>query len=211
MAKVQFKRYETDAEAQASNIVDGQLIVTKDGTAYADYNDERVPIGGSSSGALTIDEKNININANIKIQRYDSNLNLYLDIKDAFTSEIALKFYKNGAMVNCVTDIQISVNDGNETVIETYENTTYIRLSREDTTAIGEQGRIILYADLSNLSNYIPISWQYGNNIAFSSDFYSIKLYQQSIGMYSIVRPNGTPISQGQGSVTYMARNTRID
>ena len=47
MAKVLFKRYETDAEAQASNIVDGQFIVTKEGTSYTDYGTDRVPFGGT--------------------------------------------------------------------------------------------------------------------------------------------------------------------
>lgn len=48
MAKVTFKRYETDAEAQASNVVDGQFIVTGEGTAYTDYGTDRVAFGGLS-------------------------------------------------------------------------------------------------------------------------------------------------------------------
>lgn len=46
MAKVTFKRYETDTEATASTIVDGQFIVTKEGSVFVDYGNERIPTGG---------------------------------------------------------------------------------------------------------------------------------------------------------------------
>ena len=46
MAKVQFKRYETDIEAQESDVIDGQFIVTKEGSVFVDYGNERIPTGG---------------------------------------------------------------------------------------------------------------------------------------------------------------------
>ena len=47
MAKVLFKRYETDLEATESDIIDGQFIVTKEGTSYIDYGEERIPTNGT--------------------------------------------------------------------------------------------------------------------------------------------------------------------
>ena len=48
MAKVLFKRYETDLEAQSSDVIDGQFIVTKEGTSYIDYGEDRTAFGGLS-------------------------------------------------------------------------------------------------------------------------------------------------------------------
>lgn len=58
MAKVTFKRYETDAEAQASNVVDGQFIVTNEGTSYIDYGTDRISTNGTPDTAMSDTSKN---------------------------------------------------------------------------------------------------------------------------------------------------------
>lgn len=44
MAKVNFKRYETDLEAEESDFVDGNFIATKEGQIYLDYDEKRFPL-----------------------------------------------------------------------------------------------------------------------------------------------------------------------
>ena len=68
MAKVLFKRYETDAEAQASNVVDGQFIVTKEGTSYTDYGTDRVAFGGTLDTQMS--DSSINGVQNKVIKKY---------------------------------------------------------------------------------------------------------------------------------------------
>jgi hypothetical protein len=45
MAKVKFKRFLSDSDLNNVSIEDGSFIVTKDGTSYVDYVDERVAFG----------------------------------------------------------------------------------------------------------------------------------------------------------------------
>ena len=71
MAKVLFKRYETDAEAQASNIIDGQFIVTKEGTSYTDYGTDRVAFGGTLDTQMS--DSSINGVQNKVIKSYTDN------------------------------------------------------------------------------------------------------------------------------------------
>ena len=66
MAKVLFKRYETDLEAQESDVVDGQFIVTKDGTSYIDYGNERIPFGGTPDTQMSDTSQNAVQNKVIK-------------------------------------------------------------------------------------------------------------------------------------------------
>lgn len=47
MAKVLFKRYETNQEAEESQIIDGQFIVTKEGKTFVDYGTDRIAVGGT--------------------------------------------------------------------------------------------------------------------------------------------------------------------
>lgn len=47
MAKVLFKRYESNIEAEESQIIDGQFIVTKEGKTFVDYGSDRIPVGGT--------------------------------------------------------------------------------------------------------------------------------------------------------------------
>ena len=58
MAKVTFKRYETDIEAQESDVIDGQFIVTKDGTSYIDYGEDRVAFGGTPDTQMSDTSQN---------------------------------------------------------------------------------------------------------------------------------------------------------
>ena len=45
MSKVKFKRYLSDSDVSNVPLEDGSFIVTKDGTSYVDYVDERVAFG----------------------------------------------------------------------------------------------------------------------------------------------------------------------
>lgn len=54
MAKVNFKRYETNTEAEASDFIDGNFIATKEGSIYYDYEDERIQVKGGGSGSSDI-------------------------------------------------------------------------------------------------------------------------------------------------------------
>lgn len=58
MAKVNFKRYNTKEEALASDIIDGNYIVTKDGGNYADFDGKRVPIGGTPDTEMSDTSEN---------------------------------------------------------------------------------------------------------------------------------------------------------
>ena len=53
MAKVSFKRIEDSALIDNYPIVDGSYYITKDGKSYADYDDLRVPIGGTPDSAMS--------------------------------------------------------------------------------------------------------------------------------------------------------------
>lgn len=58
MAKVKFKRYETNTEAEASQIEDGSFIVTKDGHTYIDYGTQRVATSGTPDTEIDFDSEN---------------------------------------------------------------------------------------------------------------------------------------------------------
>ena len=58
MAKVNFKRYNTKEEALASDIIDGNYIVTKDGGNYVDFDGKRVPIGGTPDTEMSDTSEN---------------------------------------------------------------------------------------------------------------------------------------------------------
>lgn len=217
MAKVSFKRYETDLEAQESDVIDGQLIVTKDGTLYTDYEDERIPLGGGSSSSHSIYEETLEVNFTVYLQKKENGV--YINIKSPYTDKIALQFYKNGAMVVCETDIEVVRNSGNQTYIETDGAKTYIYLSNADSTEMGSNGKIRLTTNLETegLNNYIAISLSNSNtrDIYYlsnqSSEFqYDLSIYKQSLRLEMLVTTNNPP-SYGKGSVTYMAQNTRID
>lgn len=51
MAKVSFKRIEDSANINEVPILDGQLIYTKDGKVYMDYEGERISIGQGGGGS----------------------------------------------------------------------------------------------------------------------------------------------------------------
>lgn len=68
MAKVKFKRFLSDNDLENVNIEDGSFIVTKDGTSYIDYVDERVPFGGTSDDEMS--DTSINSVKNKVIKSY---------------------------------------------------------------------------------------------------------------------------------------------
>lgn len=68
MAKVSFKRIENSADINNVSIVDGQIIYTKDGKTYLDYEGQRVVINGTPD--TTISETSTNAIANSTIKNY---------------------------------------------------------------------------------------------------------------------------------------------
>ena len=53
MAKVTFKRVQTNDEVSGISILDGQLIYSKQGKTYMDYGTDRVPINGTTDTAMS--------------------------------------------------------------------------------------------------------------------------------------------------------------
>lgn len=49
MAKVTFVRKSTDEEIQNTNVVDGQFLVSGEGTSYVDYDNKRVSLGDNAA------------------------------------------------------------------------------------------------------------------------------------------------------------------
>ena len=53
MAKVTYKRVETNAQVDGIPVLDGQLIYSKQGKTYMDYGTERVPINGTTDTEMS--------------------------------------------------------------------------------------------------------------------------------------------------------------
>lgn len=109
MAKVQFKRYETDAEAQLADVVDGQFIITKEGTSYTDYGNERIAFGGTPDTQMSDISQNTVQNKVIK-EYVDGALerqNIYS------TTERVIGTYSDGKPLYQKT-INGTVSDGGE-------------------------------------------------------------------------------------------------
>ena len=49
MAKVTFVRKPTDTEIQSTEVVDGQFLISGEGTSYVDYDDKRVSLGDKAA------------------------------------------------------------------------------------------------------------------------------------------------------------------
>lgn len=71
MAKVKFKRFLSDGDLDNVAIEDGSFIVTKDGTSYVDYVDERVAFGGTPDTEMS--DESINSVQNKIIKSYVDN------------------------------------------------------------------------------------------------------------------------------------------
>ena len=68
MAKVKFKRFLSDSDLEREPIEEGSFIVTKDGTSYVDFNNERVAFGGTSD--IEMSDESINSVQNKVIKSY---------------------------------------------------------------------------------------------------------------------------------------------
>lgn len=68
MAKVTYKRVQTNAEVDGIPILDGQLIYSKQGKTFMDYGAERVPINGTPD--TEISESSTNPVENWAIKNY---------------------------------------------------------------------------------------------------------------------------------------------
>lgn len=58
MAKVNFKRVETIKDIEKIQIEDGNLIVTADGNIFIDYEERRVPVGGTPDTMMSDESSN---------------------------------------------------------------------------------------------------------------------------------------------------------
>ena len=119
MAKVLFKRYETDAEAQASNIVDGQFIVTKEGTSYTDYGTDRVAFGGTLDTQMS--DNSINGVQNKVIKEYVDNevsdgvqeVKGYVDGKNTYsTTETVVGTYNDKPLYRKIISGKLPTGNG---------------------------------------------------------------------------------------------------
>ena len=73
MAKVTFKRVETNAEVNNIPILDGQLIYTGEGKTYIDYETQRVPINGTPDSAMS-DSSTNPVENNVIKEYVDTNI-----------------------------------------------------------------------------------------------------------------------------------------
>lgn len=53
MAKVKFKRFISDSAVENAEIEDGSFIVSKSGTSYVDFGNERIAFGGTSDTQMS--------------------------------------------------------------------------------------------------------------------------------------------------------------
>lgn len=81
MAKVKFKRFLSDSDLEREPIEEGSFIVTKDGTSYVDFNNERVAFGGTSDTEMS--DESINSVQNKVIKSYVDDAKV--DIQNAQT------------------------------------------------------------------------------------------------------------------------------
>lgn len=81
MAKVKFKRFLSDGDLDNVALEDGSFIVTKDGTSYVDYVDERVAFGTtpdtemSDESIHTVQNKVIKSYVDSEVDGVQTNLN----------------------------------------------------------------------------------------------------------------------------------------
>jgi len=111
MAKVQFKRYETDLEAQESDVIDGQFIVTKEGTSYIDCGEERVAFGGTPDTQMSDTSQNSVQNKVVKeyvdgIVLYDNSTgtNDNINLNDSLSNYSKIKVFSKIVMPSYTTN-----------------------------------------------------------------------------------------------------------
>ena len=68
MANVLFKRLEDSSELDNIPIVDGSLYITKDGKTFIDYDDDRIPVGGTPDDEMS--DRSSNTVENKVIKKY---------------------------------------------------------------------------------------------------------------------------------------------
>ena len=74
MAEVKFKRIESSSNINSIPIIDGQIIYTKDGKTYMDYETTRVVVNGTPE--TTMSDTSTNAVANSTVKSYvDTNIN----------------------------------------------------------------------------------------------------------------------------------------
>lgn len=119
MAKVQFKRIENNSGINNIPIVDGQLIYTKEGKQYMDYNTERVDVSGAVEAKGTILWTNNNPNIRFAYQTISLNTEGYdlLEIYSYSSTSVSewvctkVKLPLNLSVKGVIKDIALT-NDG---------------------------------------------------------------------------------------------------
>lgn len=81
MAKVKFKRFISDSAVESAEIEDGSFIVSKSGTSYVDFGNERIAFGGTSDTAMS--DTSINSVQNKVIKSYVDDVKI--DVQNAQT------------------------------------------------------------------------------------------------------------------------------
>ncbi len=118
MAKAKFKRFLHDSDVNTTNIEDGSFIVTKDGTSYVDFDNERVAFGGTSDTQMS--DVSINSVQNKVIKSYVDDVD---DKVDSVTNDLATKFECGRILTNQMSSATIGGTSGrsyNLTFTNTY-------------------------------------------------------------------------------------------
>ena len=90
MAKVDFLRVETDEDVENIDIKDGQLIYSKSGKTFMDFDDERIPTGaGEMDSQMSDSSENAVQNKVIKnyVDEKKSEMKTYVDDINEFSTE----------------------------------------------------------------------------------------------------------------------------
>lgn len=144
MAKVEFKRVETDAEVENIDIKDGQLIYTGTGKTYMDYGNERIPTGSGGGSEVVIDDE----------QPTGDDWKLWID-KDEIgsqASEITNEYSES-------TKLGYSANYANnnfQSKILSTEITGTTSTNGNITTGLSISNYVVLSAYVSNQTDAIP-------------------------------------------------------
>ena len=104
MAKVKFKRFISDSAVESAEIEDGSFIVSKSGTSYVDFGNERIAFGGTSDTAMS--DTSINSVQNKVVKSYvDDSIDTVNDTIDTKITEVknGLQFI-NGTVIKSVAN-----------------------------------------------------------------------------------------------------------
>lgn len=200
MAKVNFKRTLTDTDVSKIPVQDGNFILTGSGTAYMDYEDERIKISGGSSSsddtpnitvdsALSSESENPVQNKVIKnkLDEVEQTLTTVLNATNNITNNIASAYIVGDTDVSeIVFDNLDMAGDGGHyhlemQIVTTTQNDLEIKFNNKDS---GYYHMAIAYQSSNSTSGSLGTTAQYyenNSNISYwmhgaTLDFFPAKL-----------------------------------